>query len=88
MGVLNEDVCGETFFVGADWGSLLGAVVYCPTDTKTGLHIHIHLAPVHSLSSLFLVFLLVSVLIFSPGMVVISWPFMGGINSASVNNRI
>ena len=32
--------------------------------------------------------LLVSVLIFSPGMVVISWPFMGGINSASVNNRI
>ena len=76
MGVLNEDVCGETFFcVGADWGSLLGAVVYCPTDTKTGLHIHIHLAFIRSLLS-FSFFSLVSVLIFSPGMVVISGPFM------------
>src|SRR4051812_20598713 len=37
---LNEDVCGETLFlcVGADWGSPLAAVVYCPALTKSGLH--------------------------------------------------
>ena len=35
----------------------------------------------------FSLFSLVSVLIFSPGMVVISWPFMGGINSASVKDQ-
>ena len=72
-------MCGETLFVfGADWGSLLGAVVYCPADTITGLHIHTCLAPVHSLYSLsFSLFSLVSVLIFSPGMVVVSWPFFG-----------
>ena len=33
---LNEDVCGETFFVfGADWGSLHGAAVYCSAEHKT-----------------------------------------------------
>ena len=76
---VNEDVRGETFFVfGADWGYLHGAVVYCPADTNTGLHIHTYLAPVHSLYSLsFSLCSLVSVLIFSPGMVVVSWPFFG-----------
>ena len=74
---------------GADWESLLGAVVIALPDANTGLHIHTCLAPVHSLYSLsFSLFSLVSVLIFSPDMVVVSWPFLGDINSASVKNRI
>ena len=88
---LNEDVCGETFFlcVGADWGSPLAAVVYCPAVTKSRSPHHMHLAAVHSLSSLSPRFLpLGSCLSFSPGMVVVSRPFLGDFNSASVNNRI